>query len=218
MKAESIAFGVAGAVFGLIVGWIIGTQQGPGRAVADRSAPAAAAATASVPAARPALDEGQVSALKNVAQGDPANAQSRVQLGNVYFDAERYQDAIRWYDEALKLSPKDVNVSTDLGVCYYYTDQPDRAVRQLEESLRVDPRHLKTLLNLGVVKAFGKQDLAGAMAAWQQVIAIDPHGEEGQSAQRMLSNLQAAHPGGTPTPPPGTPAATQTPKAGGPAR
>jgi tetratricopeptide (TPR) repeat protein len=218
MKAESIVFGVAGTVFGLIVGWIIGTQQVAGRPVAQPPAStvasAAQAAADMTAAARPAVDEAQVTALKNIAAADASNLPSRVQLGNIYFDAERYQDAIRWYDEAFKLNPKDVSVSTDLGVCYYYTNQPDRAVSQLEESLRIDPRHAKTLLNLGIVKSFGKQDLAGAMAAWEEVITIDPNSQEAQAAQRALDNLKAAHPGGTPIPPPGTPAATQTPKPG----
>jgi cytochrome c-type biogenesis protein CcmH/NrfG len=170
------------------------------------------------PAAAAIIDEAQAAALRNIAEKDPANVQSRVQLGNMYFDADRYQDAIQWYEAALKLSPSDVNVSTDLGVCFYYTNQPDRAIRQMEESLRIDPRHAKTLLNLGIVKAFGKQDLTGAAAAWEEVIKIAPDSQEGQAAKRSLANLQAAHPGGTPVPPPGTPAASQTPKPGGPAR
>ena len=32
-------------------------------------------------------------------------------------------------------------------------------------SLSIDPAHTKTMLNMGIVKAFGKQDLAGASAA-----------------------------------------------------
>jgi tetratricopeptide (TPR) repeat protein len=217
MKAESIVFALAGAVFGLLVGWILGAQQAPGRPaeLVPASAPAAQAAAPSEPVARAAVDEAQAAALKNIAANDAANVRSRVQLGNLYFDAERYQDAIRWYDEALKLNPKDVDVSTDLGVCYYYTNQPDRAVSQLEESLRINPRHAKTLLNLGIVKSFGKQDLSGAIAAWEAVITIDPASQEGQAAKQALANLQAAHPGGTPVPPAGTPAATQTPKPGG---
>ena len=220
MKAESIVIGVAGTVFGLIVGWIIGTQQAPARPFAQAAAaPAPAQAPASMPPAAPAVvDEAQAAALRSIAEKDPANVQSRVQLGNMYFDTERYQDAIQWYEAALKLNPKDINVSTDLGVCFYYTNQPDRAIRQLAESLRIDPRHAKTLLNLGIVKAFGKQDLAGAAATWEEVIKIAPNSPEAQAAKRSLENLQAAHPGGSPVPPPGTPAATQTPKPGGPGK
>ena len=63
------------------------------------------------------LDETQVTALKTVAEREATNATPRAQLGNLYFDAERYDEAIKWYSDALKLAPKDVNVSTDLGVC-----------------------------------------------------------------------------------------------------
>jgi tetratricopeptide (TPR) repeat protein len=218
MKPESIVIGVAGSVFGLIVGWIIGAQQAPARPFAQAAAPVAQAPAGAPPAAAAAFDEAQATALRNIAEKDPANVQSRVQLGNLYFDAERYQDAIQWYDAALKLNPSDVSVSTDLGVCFYYTNQPDRAIRQMEESLRIDPRHTKTFLNLGIVKAFGKQDLNGAAAAWEEVIRIAPNSQEAESAQRSLANLRAAHPGGSPVPPPGTPAASQTPKPGGPGR
>jgi protein O-mannosyl-transferase len=135
-----------------------------------------------------------VTAFKSVAEREPSNAAPRVQLGNLYFDAERYDEAIKWYSEALKLSPNDVNVSTDLGVCYYYLNQPDKALEQFDKSLKLDPKHAKTLLNLGIVKAFGKQDLDGASQAWQQVIKLAPDSPEGQAAKRALDSLTSAHP------------------------
>ena len=132
------------------------------------------------------LDETQVNALKSVAERETSNPTPRVQLGNLFFDAERYDDAIKWYADALKLAPSDVNVSTDLGVSYYYSNQPDKALTQFDRSLKLDPKHAKTLLNVGIVKAFGKQDLDGAEAAWKQVLALAPDSPEGQAAKRAL--------------------------------
>jgi len=198
MKSDAIAFGIAGVVFGLIAGWIIGNQQATARAPAPSTAQAA---PASAPAADGAttraavLDEAQVKALTSAAEHDPNNAKPRVELANLYFDAERYDDAIKWYADAVRLSPNDVNVSTDLGVAYYYTNQPDKALAQFAHSLKLDPKHTKTLLNEGIVKAFGKQDLEGATEAWQQVLKIDPNGPEGQAAKRALESLRSAHPG-----------------------
>jgi cytochrome c-type biogenesis protein CcmH/NrfG len=196
MKSDALAFGIAGILFGLIAGWIIGSQQAVVR-------PPAAAALAQQPSASSGgtapraavLDETQVNALKTVAEKEPSNATPRVQLGNLYFDAEKYDDAIRWYGDALKLEPKDVNVSTDLGVSFYYSNQPDKALTQFDQSLKLDPRHAKTLLNVGIVKAFGKQDLEGAEAAWRQVVAIAPDGPEGQAAKRAIDSLTSAHAG-----------------------
>jgi cytochrome c-type biogenesis protein CcmH/NrfG len=200
MRADSIAFAVSGMLFGVIVGWILGSQQSPGAVSAAPAAASAAAPAAPGTEGRPApaaLDETRVKQLVDTAAADAANPEPRVQLGNLYFDAERYPDAVKWYEEALRLQPRDPNVSTDLGVAYYYTNEPDRAIRQFERSLELDPKHTKTMLNMGIVKAFGKQDLAGAGAAWQQVIATAPNSPEAQAARKALEGLQQAHPGGT---------------------
>jgi cytochrome c-type biogenesis protein CcmH/NrfG len=199
MKAESIVFAITGILFGLIAGWILGSQQtlSTSRAAAPAVPQQAAAPPASGGGApqTAALDQNRVQALRTAAEQDPKDVASRVQLGNTYFDAERYNDAIAWYESALALNPADPDVSTDLGVAYYYTNQADRAVKQFEHSLAVDPKHTKTLLNLGIVKAFGKQDLTGAAAAWRQVVEIAPQSPEGQAARKALEGLQNAHPG-----------------------
>ena len=189
MKSDSVAFGVAGILFGLIAGWVIGSQQAALRQPAAAvQAPQATGSTAAI------LDQTQVNAFISVAEREPSNAVPRVQLGNLYFDAERYDDAIKWYSDALRLSPNEVEISTDLGVSYYYTNQPDKALEQFDRSLKVDPKHTKTLLNVGIVKAFGKQDLQGAQQAWEQVITLAPQSPEAQAARRALDSLRAAHP------------------------
>ena len=123
-----------------------------------------------------------------------ASVAPRVALANLYFDAERYSDAVTWYEAAMKLDARNADVSTDLGVSYYYLNQPDRALQQFEHSLAVNPKHTKTLLNLGIVRAFGKQDLAGATKAWQGVVDMAPDSPEGQAAKRALDAMKNAHP------------------------
>jgi tetratricopeptide (TPR) repeat protein len=199
MKPESVAFGVAGILFGLIAGWIIGSQQAP-----QPPAGATAAATAPERPQPPPLDEAQVSAFEAIASRDPSNAPARAELGNLYFAAERFDEAIKWYTEALKLSPTDVAVSTHLGMSYYYVNQPDRALEQFDRSLKLDPKHVTTWLNVGVVRAFGKQDLPGAEAAWQQVVQLAPDSPEGQAARRALESMRSVHPTGPATEGPGT--------------
>ena len=199
MKAESFVFAIAGMLFGVIVGWVLGSQQSTGTA-----RPAVAAATQQVSSAAPAssqpavLDQNRVQALKNIASQNAQDPAPRIELGNLYFDAEQYSEAITWYEGAYALKPSDPNLSTDLGVAYYYTNQPDRAIAQFQKSLAADPKHTKTLLNLGIVKAFGKQDLGGAAEAWEQVIALAPASPEGQAAKKALDGLRNAHPAGKP--------------------
>jgi cytochrome c-type biogenesis protein CcmH/NrfG len=199
MRAESIVFAVSGILFGLIAGWILGSQQSMGTSRVAAPAAAPPAATAPAAASQPAaLDENRIQSLRTAAEQNPKDAATRVQIGNLYFDAERYSDSITWYEAALTINPKDPDVSTDLGVAYYYMNQSDRAIKQFEQSLAMDARHTKTLLNMGIVKAFGKQDLTGAAEAWQKVVDIAPNSPEGQAAKKALDGLASAHPAASP--------------------
>jgi cytochrome c-type biogenesis protein CcmH/NrfG len=196
MRADAIVFGIAGTLFGLIIGWVLGTQQaGRTARVAAPVAQAAPAQQQPAPSPQPVpIDPERVKALEGLAATNPGDPQPRVQLGNMFFDAEQYAQAISWYEQAIKINPNDPNVSTDLGVAFYYTNQPDRALAQFEHSLRVDPAHIKTLLNVGIVRAFGKQDLPGAARAWQQVVDLAPNSPEGQAARKGLDGIKSAHP------------------------
>jgi tetratricopeptide (TPR) repeat protein len=198
MKLESVIFAISGMLFGLIAGWIIGSQQAsmaprPVAPVAQAAPPPAASGSAPGTPAPAILDDSKVQALRNVVDRDPKNAVARAQLGNLYYDAGRFTDAIKWYGESLALNPKDAEVSTDLGVSYYYNNQPDLAIQQLEHSLQIDPKHAKALLNMGVVRAFGKQDLKGATEIWRRLVEIAPESLEGRQARQALDSLSSAH-------------------------
>jgi cytochrome c-type biogenesis protein CcmH/NrfG len=200
MKSDGVAFGIAGILFGLIAGWIIGSQYESARRQPISPPPAAASAPAATSQAPP-LDEAKVTAFRSAADREPKNAAPRAQLGDLYFGSERFDDSIKWYEEALALTPDDVRVSSQLAMAYYYTNQTDRAVQQLERTVKMNPKHAEAWLNLGFVRAFGKQDLAGAEQAWQQALKIAPDAPEGQAAKRAIDSLKSAHAGGAPANP-----------------
>jgi tetratricopeptide (TPR) repeat protein len=193
MSRESLFFAISGTFFGLMVGWIIGSQRpAPAAPAAPGASVAAPAGQGQTPAR--ALDERQAAQLSAQASAQPADAAVRTQLGNLYFDADRFEDAIKWYQASLRIRPDDPDVSTDLGIAFYYTNQPDRALAQFAHSLRVNPAHTKTLLNQGIVLAFAKQDLDAAARAWEGVVRLAPESPEGQAAKRALEGLRSAHP------------------------
>lgn len=192
MRSDSIVFAVAGMCFGIILGWVIGVQQAGLQPPATLTAAAPAGEGTGTAQQAPPLDEARVQSLMTVIKNDPENAGAAVQLANTYFDAEQYADAITWYEESLRLDPSNPDASTDLGVSYYYSGLTDRALEQFEVSLTMDPGHTKTMLNQGIVMAFGRQDLAGAQAAWERVVALAPDSPEGQAASRALEGIAAA--------------------------
>jgi cytochrome c-type biogenesis protein CcmH/NrfG len=213
MKSESIVFAIAGMCFGIILGWVIGTQQARGGAApvqlqAAATAPPAPVGDAAAAGTRqpPPLDEGKVQSLMTIIKSDPKNATAHVQLANAYFDAERYSDAVKWYEEGLKLDPNNPDASTDLGVSYYYSGRTEDALKQFDYSLKLNPNHAKTIFNQGIVLAFGKRDLQGATAAWEKVVKLAPGTPEAQAAQQGLAGIAAAQ-GRTPPPAPAPPPA-----------
>ena len=210
MHKESLVFGVAGIFMGLLCGWILGSQSnaalGPAAAPAASAQQAPAAPTGPQQPAAPPLDEARAAALTQAAERNPSDSETRVQLANLYSDSEKYDEAVRWYQAELTIDPKNVNASTDLGIAYYYSNQADRALAQFDRSLAVDPKHSKTLLNMGIVRAFAKEDVAGATAAWQRALEVAvPGSPEAVTAKRLLDGIRAHETSGTTGPVPKAP-------------
>ena len=193
MRKDSVVFGVAGIFFGLLVGWIIGSQQAaPARPRplprgAPRRSPGAGRRRRSTrPCCRPA---------RRRPRATRRTPTRRVQLGNLYFDAERFADAVQWYEEAVQHRPRDVNASTDLGISYYYTNQPDRAlgaVRPLagdrSEALE-DPaehRHRPRVRQAGSRR---RREGVPAGASTSR-----PASPEARAAKQALEGIRSAHP------------------------
>ena len=192
----TVPVGMAVAVIASMAGWfalkpLLFAQDPAANPASAQSTPAPVPVTP--PESLLPLDsDARIAQLQQQAIADPQNADARTQIGNLHFDAERFQQAIPWYEGALRIRPADVNVRTDLGVTFYYMNEPDRALQQFAEVLRVDPAHTKALLNRGIVLAFGKQDLAGAAASWERVVALKPDSEEGRAARKGLDGIRGA--------------------------
>jgi tetratricopeptide (TPR) repeat protein len=189
MKSQGLLLGISGVLFGVLLGWILGSQQ------ASRSggSPSAAAPAASK-AQTPPLDLERAADLERQANARPSDAKVRSDLGDLYFEAQRHDLAIPWYEAALKINKTNPQLHTDLALSLFYTNDVDRALKQIDAALAVDSRHLKALLSQGFIRAFGKQDLPGAMKSWEQVIAVDPSSVEAGEARRQLDGLKSAHP------------------------
>ena len=199
MKPESIVLTVAGMCFGVIVGWILANLEANRTPVVVPQAQAPAQPGAERQA--PVLDEARVQSLTTILKNDPTNAGAAVQLGTTYFDAERFEEATKWYQEGLRLDPKNADASTQLGMTYFFTKGPDQALEQFERSLKINPSHPRTLLSKGIVLWRGKQDLKGAEAVWQKLVELAPDSPEAQAARQGLQAIAGGGPQSPGSPP-----------------
>ena len=104
---------------------------------------------------------------------NPEDYETKVTLGNINFDAGKYDEAEKLYTAALTQKPDDVNVRTDLGLSFFFR-QPrdtDRAISEYRKALQYDPKHELTLQNLcAALKEKGdKEALAEAVKKLEEV-------------------------------------------------
>jgi tetratricopeptide (TPR) repeat protein len=169
-KYAWIVYAIAIGLFGALTGYIIAIETGN----RPPAATVAQAATAPASPAAPILDESELRAYREILARDPKNFQAAVKAGNLLYDAQRYVEAIGFYQQALALQPTDINVSTDLGTALWYAGRADDALAQYEKSLAINATHAQTLFNVGIVRADGKRDYTGAVAAWDELLKTNP--------------------------------------------
>lgn len=157
MTKENLLFSICGFLLGAIVGTLfLGPQfhqlqleRGTPRATQAAAASGAAPQPQGDPAVT-AMVAQQMSSLQRKLQQDPNDFDAAVQLGNLYMDAGKYEEAIEHYRRALKLR-YDATVTTDLGICYRAIGDLDRAIETFHTVQQRDPDHWQSIFNEAVV-------------------------------------------------------------------
>ena len=150
----------------------------------------AAGGSAATPATA-SLDTARVSTLQAAAAANTNDLESRIELGNLYYDAGRYIEATGWYSQALGLNPNDTNVRTDLATAYYYTGDVTRAIEEGRKVLAIDGTKVQTLLNMGIwLTSQNPPNTAEALKDWQLVVSLYPGTDVAKQAQAFIDKYK----------------------------
>ena len=192
--------GVGAACAVAAMGWIVWSEMPqPPAETADRPAPATTTLGAGAAPEAVEVDDARVAQLEaQVAAADAGDAAPRAALGDLYFEARQFDEAIAWYEQAVELDPGNADTGTSLGVSYFFVGDSEQAVAAIDAVLAASPDHPRALLSLGIVRAYGLQDLEGARAAWEQVLAAAPDAPESVAAREAIDRLTAAHAAASP--------------------
>jgi Tfp pilus assembly protein PilF len=194
---------------GSLAGYLLrGSAPGPVQAppvAAEAVAPSAPAmggpagqpqSAQQMPHKMPTLDDLKRMADKKAAplleklKADPKNAQLQNQIGLVYEGAHQFKDAAGYFEKSLQSDPKNIGVRADYASCLYYTGDVDGALAQLNQSLTYDPKHAGTLMNIGIIKWRGKNDVDGAVAAWEKLLQYHPEFPQKDMVQKMITDAK----------------------------
>ncbi len=136
------------------------------------------------------MAETQAGPLLAQLKGDPNNADLLYKVGNVYYDAQQYPEAVSYYERCLKINPKETDVRTDMATAYHFMGQADRALQEYGEVLKVDSKHANALFNTGMVKWQDKQDMNGAIAAWKRLLETNPNYPQKDKVEKLIAQAE----------------------------
>jgi cytochrome c-type biogenesis protein CcmH/NrfG len=198
---QTYAMAAVCLLIGVLVGYLVRGSAKPAAQAAPASAEMQQAATAPSPSTgqqqkMPTLDDmkrmadKQAEPLLAKLKTDPKNVDLLNQTALTYKAAHQFQDAIGYFQRALDVDPKNVPIRTDMASCMYYTGDVDGALAELDKSLTYDPKHAGTLMNIGIIKWQGKNDVAGAVAAWQTLLKRNPNFPQKAVIEHMISEAQ----------------------------
>jgi len=184
IPAESgkLLLGIVIGVVALVA--IVGVRQAMSDSGDEPSLPATADA--------PAFDQARANELEALLNQDPANQDALFELGEMNFQAGRYEDMIPWFTKLVELDPTNKHAFTDLGTAHYNLGQPAEAKIWWEKVLAVDPNDVQAHYNLGFMYANAEpRDLAAAVREWEAVLRLDSESQLAQTARVHIDGLKA---------------------------
>jgi tetratricopeptide (TPR) repeat protein len=134
---------------------------------------------------------GRMLALEREVEKNPNNMAAWLDLGNLYFDTGKTENAIEAYSKYLSQNPDNPNVWTDLGVMYRRNSNPNEALAAFEKAIEIDPRHEQSRFNKGIVLFYDMGNRDAAIEAWQELVKINPNFQttSGQTIKEFVDNF-----------------------------
>ena len=205
MRKDTVWVAIACLFLGGTIGYLLGvqvsskeTQQtATGHRQDQPGSSVTAAPSSDLPGGTPSIaTAADIETLKKAVEAAPQNGTLAANLANKYYDAGRYEEAIRYYQQALALDPNSVSIITDLGTALFYSGHPDEAIAQYNHSLQIDPSHVQSLHNLVIVNIQGKKDAAAARAALDRLKSVAPRDPSIGTLEVMITERGSVGPSG----------------------
>jgi cytochrome c-type biogenesis protein CcmH/NrfG len=193
-STQAYVLSVICLLVGVAVGYLARGSASPQTGVAQASAAAQAGmgSAAQTPSPEQMRQMAETEAAPVIAQlkSDPNNSDLLYKLGNIYYDAQQYADAVDYYERCLKINPKATDVRTDMATAYHFMGQTDRALQEYGEVLKIDGTHANALFNTGMVKWQDKQDMSGAIVAWKRLLETNPQYPQRDKVQQLIAQAE----------------------------
>ncbi|HLC42349.1 MAG TPA: tetratricopeptide repeat protein [Methylomirabilota bacterium] len=120
----------------------------------------------------------------------PEMLQGMLRAAHQSLDEGRYQEAIAAYKAVLKRNPKNVEAIAHLGIILGLAGHTDNAIEALDKAIGIDPNYAHAYWDKARLLSEQKQDLKGAVKAWEKFTQLAPPGADRDQALRMIQDAK----------------------------
>jgi tetratricopeptide (TPR) repeat protein len=195
MSRENLLFAIIGILLGFIVGfmWASSLSQKTASqqtAAATQSLPADHPPVGSQNAGNPQGMQAEVTASIEKARNEPKNFDAQVQAAELYYQIQRYDQAIEYLLKANQLKPTDYQTVKILGMVNLDAGHYDTAEKWYRAAIKMKSDDVMVLSGLAAV-TLQQGNAKAAEDAIAQLEKVDPNSEDLPQFRDKLASLKA---------------------------
>jgi len=195
MSRENILFAIIGLLLGFIVGFMFASSMSQKAAMQP-----AAAGTQALPADHPPVSgqnapnpqamQAQVQASLEKARNEPKNFEAQIQAADLYYQIQRFDQAIDYLLKANELKPTDYRTVVLLGMVNLDAGHFDTAEKWYRAAMKMKSDDVMVLSGLAAT-TLQKGDAKAAEDAIAQLEKVDPNSQDLPQFRDKLASLKA---------------------------
>ena len=196
MSRENILFAIIGLLLGFIVGFMFASSMSQKAAMQPAAAGALPADHPPVGgqqnAQNPQAMFAQVQAALEKARSEPTNFEAQVQAADLYYQIQRFDQAIEYLLKANQLKPTDYRTVVLLGMVNLDAAHYDQAEKWYRAAMKMKSDDVMVLAGLAAT-TLQKGDAKAAEDAIAQLEKVDPNSQDLPQFRDKLASLKAGN-------------------------
>jgi len=194
MNRENLLFAVIGILLGFIVGFMFASSMSQKMAQsqmagASQNLPSDHPPVGAQNAGDPAAQREQVMAQIEKARTDPKNFEAQMTAAQLYYQIQRYDQAIEFLLKANQLKPTDYDAVSALAVVNLDAGHYDQAERWYRAALKMKPDDERALAGMAA-STLQRGDAKAAQDAVAQLEKAYPSNEDLPQFKQKLEGLK----------------------------
>ena len=195
MSRENLLFAIIGILLGFIVGFMLASSMSqkmlmPQTASTQQQMPGDHPPVGGEGGTNPQAVREQVTASLEKARTEPKNFEAQIEAARLYYQIQRYDQAIEFLVKANQIKPTDYETVRMLGVMNLDAGHYDTAVKWYQTAMQMKSDDVMVLAGLSHATLL-KGDAKAAEDAIAKLEKVDPNAQDLPGFRDRLASLKA---------------------------